>query len=104
MNKYRTKEIIEAKHYKPGDEDGFSTRYCNPDDYKKFEEGKLKAVGTWGIPRNDADREIEVPYIIVGKRKVFVGENYTILYFPNGEIKTMHTHVFNERYERITEE
>jgi hypothetical protein len=83
--------LIDAEQYKPGMEDGFEIRY----------QDEKKPHCTWEIPHSSRDIPVQVPYISIKGKKVFIRNDDWIIKHSNGRRTLMHNKEFKKIYEKI---
>ncbi len=95
LKKYRKKELIRAFEFKRGMEDGFVTRFYDPNAVR--EDGSFS---TWSIPGRDEEAEMQVPFVLDNNgHKVLAGDGYVIMTWLDGRMGSMHRDEFDKEYE-----
>lgn len=90
MGYYRRKpEIVDAKIYEPGDEDGFSANLL---DYDCMTMEQLEAAGyVWD--------EVKIPYVETENGRIGVHEGDYIIWDGIGAVAVYHPEEFKEKFE-----
>lgn len=97
VSSYRSRKTVEAYEFKDGMEDGFQTRYYDPNNL-----GPDGLMHAWGFGGPDDSASIEVPYVKCPKtgRSVLAGKGYMMVMEDRG-LTAVDMADFNAEYEPL---